>query len=93
MKAKCNTTAIRRNGLQVEMVAACEIPFVPCIGQRLAVTPGGDYFNVNEVFWRCNNPDEIEVYLDELSGADMDFNYLVKQGWKKAVEASHAQHA
>lgn len=84
MKVKFNTTAIRRNGLQVEMVVECEMSFVPCVGWSLAVTPGGDYFNVNEVFLRCDKPDEIEVYLDEISGADLDFDYLVKQGWKQS---------
>lgn len=67
-----------KNG--VELRAQREIPFVPAADSMLAVTQGGDFFSVEEVYWHCDRPDEITVYLiDKLGPQPM--RYLIDQGW------------
>lgn len=64
-----------------DMVAEREIPFVPVSGQLLAVTSGGDYLSVDEVYWNCEQPDELTVYMQDSSGTH-PAAYLREQGWR-----------
>ena len=64
----------------VEMEATRDMPFVPSVGNMVAVTPGGDFFRIEDVYWHCQKPEEIIVYLsDEDKPAAQ---YLKKQGWQ-----------
>jgi len=64
-----------------EMVTEIELPFVPAVGAMLAVTDGGDYLRVEDVYWNCAAPDEIIVFMTDESG-DPSAAYLREQGWR-----------
>ena len=63
-----------------ELVASQEIPFVPAPGTFLAVTSGGDYLAVDEVYWHCERPDELTVFMRDNLG-EQPASYLLNQGW------------
>ena len=83
MKGVFKTTASGSRGSEVEMVARREIPFVPSVGDMLAVAPHGDYWCVDDVFWHCERPDEIEVFVSSTNGIST-VSYMRAQGWEKA---------
>lgn len=87
MKAVCNTIAVGADGMPVSLTTALDIPFIPMAGNLLSVTPNGDYFAVDEVFWSCLSPDEVEVYLTNLSASSAEL--LVDAGWHIEV-TTHA---
>lgn len=64
-----------------ELIATREIPFVPAVGSMLAVTHGGDYLSVDDVYWHCEKPDEVVVFLVDKLG-EPSANYLLDQGWR-----------
>ena len=64
-----------------ELVADQEIPFVPAPGTFLAVTSGGDYMTVDEVYWHGERPDEIMVFMKDNLG-EQPAGYLLEQGWR-----------
>ena len=85
MKSRCYISVGKDlfEGLTVEL----EIPFVPRPGDMLAVTPEGDFFRVEEVFWACGRPDVVDVYLQELGGFGR--KQLLAQGWKMKTGGRH----
>lgn len=88
MKGVFRTTAIGPKDSDVDMVVRCEIPFVPSVGNMLAVTAHGDYWCVDDVFWHWQQPDEVEIFLSDMGGVQ-PVAYLVGQGWAHAEETSH----
>lgn len=82
MKGVFRTTARGPNGTDIEMVARREIKFMPSIGVMLAVTPKGYFLRVDDVFWHCDRPDQIEVYLLMNGGAE-PVSHMRKQGWQQ----------
>lgn len=74
------------------LITEGETPFFPHIGDMLSVTPGGDFLSVEEVFWSCRTPAQIEVYLSTPEvEEEFQASTMLAQGWKK--EGGHAQPA
>jgi hypothetical protein len=64
-----------------EMTVEGELPFVPHGGMRLSVTNEGDYLKVEEVYWKADEPEVLEVFFE--SDRTRDRKYFAKQGWKQ----------
>ncbi len=83
MKGIFRTTADFPVNTEADMVARCDIPFVPSVGDMLAITAHGDYWCVDDVFWHFERPDEVEVFVSDPGGAH-PAAHLLKQGWQEA---------
>ena len=83
MKGVFKTTADLPDDGQADMVARCDIPFVPSVGDMLAITARGDYWCVDDVYWNCQRPDVVEVFVSHPRSRSMA-DYLLKQGWQEA---------
>jgi hypothetical protein len=61
-----------------------DLPFIPCEKTAIKVTPHGEYLNVAQVMWNCDQPNEIQVFTEEPMG-DLDkrqFAEMLREGWR-----------
>lgn len=63
-----------------EMTCTSPLPFVPHPGMSLSVTKEGDFLTVQDVYWKKDEPDVVEIFFQ----ADMrhDVDYYMRQGWE-----------
>lgn len=66
---------------ELVMLANVEIPFVPVVGMMIAVTPDGDFLRVSDVYWHCDKPAMLDVYVEE-DGLPHGAPYWRRQGWR-----------
>lgn len=61
-----------------------DLPFIPTKGTSLMVTPHGEYQIVDQVFWNCRNPDQIQVFIEEPEDDSeiRPFTEMLKEGWR-----------
>jgi hypothetical protein len=69
----------------VDMELHTHMPFIPAFGMNLAVAEDGDFFKVEEIYWKIDDPGIFEVFLEsgEVDGRCHNREYLAKQGWKE----------
>lgn len=66
--------------------AEAEIPFVPVAGMMIGPLPEADVHEVEQVFWHCDEPNELAIWLKDhapTAGAKpFPLSYYRKQGWR-----------
>jgi hypothetical protein len=59
------------------------LPFMPARGLDLKVTPEGDFYTVEDVFWDISAPDEVEVFFREPEEGELaQWESMREQGWR-----------
>jgi hypothetical protein len=81
MKGIFKTMVLGANNTEVEICYEQLVPFVPCSGMMVAPQPGGEFLEVESVFWDAERPLEIQIYAHDPAGLDPVYNMTLK-GWK-----------
>lgn len=73
----------RRGGVDgANLQRTATLPFLPRIGDMLSVDEGGDFLEVEQVFW--SRDEGIEVWFKFLDDVD-EAERMRKRGWKEFV--------
>lgn len=66
-----------------DICISVSLPFMPQPAMTLKVTPEGEFYRVDEVFWDISHPDEVTVFLEEPKSDDMEpWDRMHEQGWR-----------
>lgn len=67
----------------VDICVTFEIPFVPPVGTMIAVTPEGDFVEVEDVYWHIDQSGFLDIGVKDGDETLRPFSYWKKQGWKR----------
>lgn len=81
----CQPAALDATYQAEDIVITVFLPFIPHVGMHLKVTAGGDFHQVESVYWDTTEPDEVQVFLQEPDDGDMEpWEQMRAEGWRAA---------
>ena len=80
MKGVFKTTARGPNNTKVGVVTQIELPFVPAPGLMVQINAHENFWRVDDVLWRLDRPDEVEMIVSDPGGL-WPVTLLLNQGW------------
>lgn len=85
MKARLHHVCVARVGSGCsaeEIEIEFEVPFLPVPGMMIAPNARADFMKIDDVFWRADKPDGIDLFVVDNGEKLRPFSYWRKQGWR-----------